>query len=250
VENDSSGFIDLILSHQEFPGDRLVLECKRNKSDDLRQVQWLFLLPESNFSQTGKASCLEVEGPLPQRQVEWPKIVPSPWRDIRIWDDVTVVPSSFQSEFCLLSGDEPKRQPILETLCGERLESIDGLAQEEVNINQSQKERKLRLFIFPVIGTNANLKACQFDPSDIQITDGTLNLQSVKIIDAPFIRFRKSLVTKFPEGNFTNLKEANRARERSVLVVNAQHLIEFLKAWKVTTTHFAIQKYLSNLGWG
>src|SRR5262245_10403591 len=60
--NDSSGFIDLVLSHTTFPGDRLVIECKRVKAKDSRQLQWVFLLPDHDAKPTARAACFEVAG--------------------------------------------------------------------------------------------------------------------------------------------------------------------------------------------
>lgn len=234
---ESSGFIDLVLSNKQFPADRLVIECKRVRGDDPRQLQWLFLLPDPNPRETKKLSCLEVMAGPPTRSTH------IGWREHRVWEDLFVSPQSFQSEFCILSGDEPKRQPLLESLCAEALESIDGLVQEEVNIGRSQKSETRPLFLFPVIVTNAKIMVCQFHPSDVKITDGTLDMSKVKLDEIPFIRFRKSFSTAFPkEGKFFNLREANRARERSVFVVNAENLLEkFLKPWHVDSIKFAIQ---------
>lgn len=90
-----------------------------------------------------------------------------------------------------------------------------------------------RLFIFPSIVTNAEIAVCRFDPTKIKITDGTLEAGDVEISTVPFIRFRKSLTTEFPQGVFYHLEAANRARERTVFVVNSTSLSEFLKDWKM-----------------
>ena len=113
------------------------------------------------------------------------------------------------------------------------LDSIEGLAEEEVNIEKSRDRGHARLFIFPAIVTNAEIAVCRFDPTKIKITDGTLEAGDVEISTIPFIRFRKSLTTKFPQGVFYHLEAANRARERTVFVVNSTSLSEFLKDWKM-----------------
>ena len=238
-DSDSSGFIDLVLCHTQMPGDRLVIECKRVKGEDRRQLQWLFLLPDQEVKQTQRASCFEVEGSFRQSEES------AKWEDIRPWDTVQVVPASPESEFCILSGDDSKRQPILEALCGEVLESVEGLAQEEVSIQKSQPKGWLRLFIFPVIVTNAKITVCQFKSSDVSIADGTLDLNNVKLDTVPFIRFRKSLATNFPEGKFLHLKDAHRARERTVFIINAEGLPDFLKGLRMEQPlqGFAIQHY-------
>ncbi len=116
-----SGFIDLVLKHNQFSTFRMVVECKRLKADDARQLQWLFLIPDLTSPQAAKASCLEVESNI----------------NALIWDDVRVWPTSYESEFCILQGDDPKRQPLLETLAKDLLEQTEGLAQEEISVQKS-----------------------------------------------------------------------------------------------------------------
>jgi hypothetical protein len=222
--HDSSGFIDLVLRHEEFKGDRLVIECKRIKGDDARQLQWLFLLPDDpTITETKRVSCLEVKGGPPTKADH------RGWRDHRIWEDLQVDPPSYQSEFCVLSGDDPKRQPILESLCANLLESLDGLAGEEINIGRSQKLKTDPIFIFPAVVKNTKITVYQFKENDVKITDGTLDLSAVTLTDVPFIRFRKSLVTNFPEGKFRDLKKANMARERTVFI-----LVLLLTEWVIS----------------
>jgi hypothetical protein len=54
--------------------------------------------------------------------------------------------------------------------------------------------------------------------------DGTLDFNALEIREVPFIRFRKSLATKFPDRSVRSRKEAHQARERKPflsLTVNA-----------------------------
>ena len=82
----------------------------------------------------------------------------------------------------------------------------------------------LRLFIVPVVVTNAALTICRFDPAAIKIEDGTLTAADAVTETVPFIRFRKSVTAAMPEGHFSDLRSVNRARERTVFVVTASHL--------------------------
>lgn len=166
---------------------------------------------------------------------------------MRLWDDVCSTPASEQSEFCVLPNDE-QRKPILESLAAGVLDSIEGLAQEEVNIAKSQSPpyRLRRLFIFPVIVTNAEIAVCRFDSGSIRIDDGTIDPVNVEFTAVPFIRFRKSLAKVFPYGSFDDLQSANRARQRTVFVVNAASISEFLTGWdmhsKDPSEGFAIER--------
>jgi hypothetical protein len=233
VDTAASGFIDIVLKHDQFSTFRLVIECKRIKADDARQLRWVFLLPDQKVEPTALASCFEVLGHRSAAHPEVPN-TGGEWNDIQVWDNVRLWPGSLQSEFCILQSDEQRRQPILESLATEVLESIEGLAKEEIDIETSREPpNQLKLFIFPAIVTNAEIAVCRFDPARININDGTLDVEDVEISTVPFIRFRKSLATGFPQGAFYYLEAANKARERTVFIVNAASLPEFLKNWKM-----------------
>ncbi len=237
--SQTGGFIDIVLEHSRIVTARLVIECKRVKADDQRQLRWVFLLPEKKPIPTNIASCFELEGR--GGRVESGAYE---WNDLRLWDTVRLSPESFESGFCSLSGDDSGRKPLLEKLAFELLESLEGLAEEEVKVKKSAKERHLRLFVFPVVVTNAELFMCSFDSSRIEIDNGTLAFDDVEMKSVPFIRFRKSLETSFPTGEFYGLDAASKARERTIFIVNAARMSEFLNNWefKAMQDRFAIQR--------
>lgn len=245
-DGSNSGFIDIVLESQNTL--RLVVECKRNKAQDSRQLNWIFLLPGTSVEKEQQlASCLEVEGWTESN--EQPGSNPGQvWRDLQIWDNVRLTPASLQAEFCVHPSDGSAKQPTLEKLATEVLDSMEGLANEEVQITRSMNENHRRLFVFGAIVTNSLLSVFRFDPSKVKPTNGSLDLNDVTIEEVPFIRFRKSLATDFPKGSFRNLKASSRARERTVFVVNAEKLPEFLKGWETRGTgefgEYAIQSYL------
>lgn len=237
----SSGFMDIVLKHDHYVTFRLILECKRIKADDGRQLRWLFLLPRRDAKPTARATCMEVEirGSDEEQGYEG--------EDLRIWDNVRLLPESLESEFCILPSDEQRKTPILETLASEVLASAEGLAQEEATIERSRRSsHQLRLFIFPAIVTNATLTVCRFDPSLVKIVDGTLDATDAVFETVPFIRFRKSMTAKFPEGSQRDLHAANRAREQTVFIVNASNIVPFLKGWEISPeghAGYATQRY-------
>lgn len=238
-DGDSSGFIDLVLQHDQAVVNRLVIECKRVKSVDRRMLQWLFLIPEGTSKPIARASCLQVARSFTKQ---------TQWKDTRLWEDVKVIPLSPESEFCILVGDTPNKQTILEARCSSLLDAMEGLAEEEVKSAHFRSDGNVRLFIFPVIVTNARIMACLFKPGDINIADGTLDVSQLKVEKQPFIRFRKSLATKFPEGA-QSLRDAHAGRERTVFVVNGEEgLLDFLKEFRVSPTsrRFAIEQYLNS----
>jgi hypothetical protein len=128
----------------------------------------------------------------------------------------------------------------LEHLAKGLLQATEGLVAEEIALAKSiragdgrQGPLYLRLFIFPVIVTNAKIAVCRFNAERVRLDSGVLLPDDAEIFEAPMVRFRKSLVTEFPEGVFYTLEAANRKRERTVLIVNAEYLTKLLKDWKV-----------------
>lgn len=249
-ETESSGFIDLVLSHDLLVTYRMVIECKRVKADDRRQLQWLFLVPEGEKQEAQVASCLEVGGTTTiNARIRETDLSETGWDHVRIWENVNILPKSFESSICVLPSDDSKSQPILERLASAVIDSVEGLGQEEIKIHQSKSHVvRLLVFLFPVIVTNAEISICSFNPNNVSILDGTIDASATTIMTVPFIRFRKSLATTFPEGTFSNLKEANEARELTVFVVNASALPSLLKDWKMSSRdlsgRYAIQNYI------
>lgn len=232
-ETGSSHFLDIVLQHNHSKAS-LVIECKRVRAEDSRQLQWAFLIPANDKRPVSTASCLEIESD------------PGNNREIKIWDEVDVTPDSFESEICILPSDETRNRPILEHLASQVLDSVEGLAQEELYIQRSHPDHvHLRRFIYPVIVTNASILVCQFKPDLIRIIDGTLDPASTLLTTVPFIRFRKCFDAEFPAGQFRTLVDANLARARTVFVVNAESLVEFLSAWVMRPKgSYAIQRIL------
>ncbi|HMU31744.1 MAG TPA: hypothetical protein PLY42_15325 [Nitrospira sp.] len=249
-ETESSGFIDLVLMHDHFVTYRMVIECKRVKADDRRQLHWLFLIPEGEKQETPLASCLQIGGTSPMNaRIGEANVSQQEWDHVRIWENVNIFPKSFESSICVLPSDDSKSQPILERLAAGVIDSVEGLGDEEILVHQSQFQvDRLIAFLYPVIVTNAEIAICSFDPSKVSILDGTLDASAATITTVPFIRFRKSIATTFPEGTFSNLKEANEARELTVFVVNAGALPSLLTNWRMASRdlsgRYAIQNHL------
>lgn len=232
----TSGFIDLVIE-KDSEGSLIALETKRVRADDVRQLQWIFLIPEDLYHHTTIASCFELE--LIREERDRPE-------DIRVWDNVNIVPSSYEADMCILAGDEPKNRPLLESLARQVLDSVEGLAQEEFNNWKSKPTNlSLRRFIFPMIVTNAEIVTCTFKPRSIRIPDGTIDPSSADFAVVPYIRFRKNLSTNSRLEYFPSGAAHNTGREQTVFVVNAAHLPELLQHWAMSPREtFALQRIL------
>ena len=118
---------------------------------------------------------------------------------------------------------------MLENLCRQLLDSAECLAREELSLTIN-KEKSIRRYYVPVIVTNARLFVCHFDVNSVSMKDGEAlngNFEPV-----PYIRFGKSLSTKLIGTNIDTIEAANLNRHRTVLVVQAEHLLTFLEQWQ------------------
>jgi hypothetical protein len=80
--------------------------------------------------------------------------------------------------------------------------------------------------------TTAELRVALFEPKAISLTEGSLPVDtSFKTV--PFLRFRKSLTSRVNSRGEHSLKAAHEATERTVFVVNAEGLLEFLQRWEI-----------------
>lgn len=204
-ESKADGYIDMVLEKGIM---KIVIECKR-----LREASWVFLIPEDSKEHVHRARLL--------------------WTDIKTeqpnladWHDFQVAPSSSESAFCVVRGHSDKNKPMLERLCGVVLNSLESLADEESMLKSTPLG--IHRVYLPLVVTSAELKMCCFNTVDVDIQKGQLPKSKFQTI--PFIRFRKGLTTKIPYGSPPlNLTEANYKKERTVFIVQATKLSEFLK---------------------
>ena len=202
------GFIDLILARNNV---RMAVECKRVLDRD-----WIFLvtnLKEFRVSKT-KFLCSLIQ----------------PTDSDYGWYDVDHTPESFGSPFCIMGRE--KERSTLENLSGDLLMALESLALEERTIMLSHTMiTPVKVLYVPVIVTTAELHICSFQPDSVNIEDGKVSPES-EFQKVDFVRFRKGLST----ANFDrrklqsvqDLREANKANERTVFIIQASKFVNFL----------------------
>ncbi len=219
-ESGEKGFIDIVLRQGIA---RMTIECKR-----VRDGTWIFLVPTQQANSTTRVRLIYSDNPLSK---------PS----IMGWKDFDLKPDSMESAFCVVRGSGEKDVPMLERLSGIVLASLENLAIEEMVLMKKEQIEDDRIYI-PVIVTNANLQVCVFDSSQVGLQDGQLNGASFGSV--PYIRFRKSMITKLasleePKPTIQSavqkvqrphriLFDSNLEKERTVFVVQANNLLDFL----------------------
>ena len=218
-QDGQSGFIDLILL-DEHKTTALVVECKRTTD-----AHWIFLVPETNpkLHRHGKAWATHLT-----------RLRPGSNR----WRDLNFSPQTPESAFCVIDGQDPKARPMLERVAAEVVSATQAYAHEEFELRDVNKVFT-RIYA-NVILTTARLKLCTFDAHSINISNGTM--AGAAFTDVPYLRFRKQLSTAPPyivwSGSEPDPSSVAQAKENTVFVVNADHLLQFLSEFKVSDTSF------------
>ena len=213
---EEDGFIDLVLSK----GLGLtVVECKRP-----RDGTWAFLVPEEQSNDVSRLRCLWVAGQKDGASFAG-------------WDDLNCLPTSYESEFCVVRGSGEGDRSLLERLSATLLTSVDGLAEEELSILRRQNP-EYSGFYLALIVTTADLQACRFRPDNVDLTTG--EVKNAVFERVPFIRFRKAFSTEQPpNASPKDLREAAVGRQRSVIVVDATNLVSLLTELSVVASFWS-----------
>jgi hypothetical protein len=208
--SDVPGFIDLVLRSSSVVW---VMECKR-----VREAEWCFLCP-TEASETKTVRCLWSAGT---------------GTNVRVtasgWDDLPHLPMSLESAFCVVRGTGEQDSPMIERIGGLVCRATDALAAEEYKLIAPRSVDFLRIYM-PVIVTTATINVCRVEPKTIALTDGSVKDPSFLVV--PMIRFRKAFDVEYPPGaTADDLSSAAKARERTILVINAEHFVETLASVK------------------
>jgi hypothetical protein len=109
------------------------------------------------------------------------------------------------------------------------------LAKEELAFSLAEDYSQQKIYM-PIIVTNATLTVCSFAPNNINISTGDLSLEDAEFESVPYIRFQKGLETNILGSKLQlgmsqglELKDINAEKERTVFVVNSEHLRDFFE---------------------
>lgn len=214
-EDGDTGFIDLVLENK-YGTSLLIVECKR-----VLESSWIFLLPDPRQASRRHAKC-------------WITRCSNKSATHFAWKDIPIDPSTPESEFCVVPGQDAKSRPMLERVASELVSATEGFAWEEAPVEE-QKLDSLRMY-FSVIVTTAKLKTCAFSPDEISLKDG--KVADAQYTDTPSIRFRKQLTALSPKPS--DPARAPRGfgviqakKEHTVFVVHAEAFVEFLQNHEV-----------------
>jgi hypothetical protein len=193
---DTPRFIDLILRN-EVAHLRLVVECKKRDKGT-----WIFLVPEGSAKTEAFRCCWFSSrgGPLTGEGGYW---------------DGLLEPRSFESEFCIISGSEDREPTLLETTAADLVAATEALLLEVRGMSWREVGMEDASIAIPTIVTSAKLLVHPYSKDPVNMRTG---------IPANTNKSLTFNTSKKP----TDLAAANRERQRSILVVNSNHLYEIL----------------------
>lgn len=204
-----SGFVDLVLQKH---AATCVVECKRTRGGT-----WIFLVPENDPPRVERIRGLWHAG-VGKRQTCGV-------------DDFPLLPHSLESTFCSIRGSGERDQSLLERVSSKLVRAVDCMAEEKMRI-QSRGEEETYGVSIPIILTTAELRVCRFDPKAVSLSDGLVKDATYEPVR--WIRLRKAFVTDAPYAKSTSdFASAGLEQERTVLVLNAVHLVSFLQQMRI-----------------
>ena len=209
----SSGFIDLVLEDR-FGTSVLIVESKR-----VLDASWIFLVnaPEQMRRRHAKSWLMRyADGKFTYFGFK----------------ELTLEPTTPQSQYCVVDGQDPKSKPMLERIASDVVSSTEGFAFEEKALHL--KDRVALRIYFNVIVTTAKLEVCEFNPAHVSVQDGKVQDASFK--EVPYLRFRKQLTYhhEVPQDySVVGYREIARAKENTVFIVNAESFPDFLTEFEV-----------------
>lgn len=212
LDNDS-GFIDIVIENK-YSTSFMLIECKR-----VLDSSWIFLVPKLKAN--------------PRRHAKaWVNSFAGNCFKHFCWADLSLDPVSYESEYCVVPGQDPKSKPMLERVAADVVSATEALALEQKDY-QAQLKDPLRMY-FSVIVTTAKLQVCAFESEKVSLVDG--KVADAEFTEVPFVRFRKQLSTRpasVPLTVVDGFYGFVRAKEHTVFVVNAEALPDFLATFEV-----------------
>lgn len=209
------GFIDIILTNK--PGTiALLIECKR-----VLDAPWLFINSDNDQKSRTRAKA-------------WLTAESINFRKCFNWADLQVTPACPEAQFCVIQGQDQKSRPMLERTAANIVSSTEAFATEDradIIIHSG-----LCTYISAIV-TTAPLFLCDIPANGISLKNGQADSQS--FTPHPFIRLRKQLstrpLTSAPGMNSMMHQVRANQKERTVFIVNAEHIADFLLELGVTS---------------
>ena len=233
-------FIDLVLTRGQI---HLVVECKR-----LKDAQWVFLVPDGHRGRTAEPTRHCRAAVLSKQKTrEGPRAATT-------LADFPVDPPSWESAFCSVGGASDRDRPLLDRLCAHVATSADAILDQQLTVDGRRDLHfpALRSDVIwiavPVIITTESLWICRFDPGSVSPERGEIVSESAEFEQVNVVRYRKSFDAHVHppvlEGSIASVISGvgmlERYSQRTVFVVTARHLVEWLAAFDLDVSPHAV----------
>lgn len=220
------GFIDLVVGDGN--GNKLIIECKR-----VKHASWIFLVTaQSDLSRRVFKTWNSHFVPAETSQG-----VSRPKRFKKFgWNEVPVSPESSRSMYFVTRGQGNNQRLMLERIASEVCFATEAIAIEDAQIenNRYESHKEWATNYFGVIVTTAKIYVADVSSADIELSNGTVLDGTGNFKEEKWIRFHKQLATKGKiDDSFKQLSDLGQSRERTVFVVGALYIEEFLRQFKV-----------------
>lgn len=209
-----TGFADLVVEDQHRTSV-LVMECKK-----VIDGEWIFLEEEGAITNVTRARL-------------WITNTANHGREHFGYYEAHLMPPSRESMYCVVAGQDAKARPMLERVAAETLQAMEAIAAEEHAV-WTERGRGVRMYA-AVIVTTARLVISRFDPGAVSLKTGAAEKLSHETV--PWIRFRKAFSAEQAvvpgEDVAWNFAALGAAKEKTVFVVSADSIEQFLAEWSV-----------------
>jgi hypothetical protein len=210
------GFIDIVLEQEKLQVVLLV-ECKRPKDGE-----WVFLPGAGDARLRRHARARRVERENAKVRANFPQ-----------WSDQPLDPKTPEAVFCVAAK---MAGATVDNVGAELIAATEALEREECGYLDRRGGNSRRLY-FAAIVTTANLTVCSFDPNSISLADGKIP-DGAEISSVGAVRYTKQLSTKPISGTPVagtgqEARALSLAKERTVFIINAQKLNDFLVDFNV-----------------
>jgi hypothetical protein len=207
IDSQEEGFIDIVASNYA-EVLRFVIECKR------KDESWLYLIP-SNYKRKSTNRLLWGAKNKTKKAIDYANFITSD--------------GLYETNQCIVQSKNNKTNALFEKICSDLLASVEMLANQDLQVEI--RDREYRVY-FPLIITTAKLVAVEYDQNNLDIINGKFPkpILGEQIKEVPIIKFRKSFSTSIEYLNkVDSLDQAHQYSQRTVFVVNSEHIKEFFK---------------------
>lgn len=225
--DDSSGFLDLILGSARYAA-RILIECKR-----LQGTTYTFLTQNGGANISARAKTFALLGEHAVITRGYPS-----------WQDYYLTSKSPEVAYCVVrKGSEKAGEGIIERVGTELVSAAEAFEQEERDqFSGMVTSGFIERYYFTAIVTTAQLEVCSFDPTTVSLEDGLVP-STAKFELVNYVRFRKQLTLRTPGRYNPDLEDhpeggpgtmaawLAHAKERTVFVIRAAYLTEFLESF-------------------